>query len=57
MRLRLALDEKMMDVRVRDRLLADGKITQKEVQDYLAALGDDESNLERLGKEDTSTAE
>lgn len=46
MKLRLALDEKMMDVRLRDRLVAEGKISQKQVQDFLASLPDDEENCE-----------
>lgn len=46
MRLSIALDEKMMDVRLRDRLMAEGKITQKQVQDYISALPDDESNVD-----------
>ena len=53
MRLRLALDEKMMDVRLRDRLLAEGKITQKEIQDYLATLKDDSSKVD--GKKSEAT--
>lgn len=48
--LRLALDEKMMDVRVRDRLLAEGKITQKQVQEFLASLPDDEGHYENPSK-------
>jgi len=54
MRLRLALDEKMMDLRVRDRLLAEGKITQKEVQEFLAKLPDDEGKCESVVKADTT---
>jgi hypothetical protein len=48
MKLRIALDEKMMDVRVRDRLLAEGKITKKEVDEFLANLPDDSARAEKV---------
>jgi len=41
MKLRLALEEKLMDVRVRDRLLAEGKITKEDVKKYLDTLNDE----------------
>ena len=44
MKLRIALDEKLMDVRLRDRLVAEGKITQKQVDEYLATVKDDEGH-------------
>lgn len=44
MKLRLALEEKLMDVRVRDRLVAEGKITKEELKKYLDSLGDDNKN-------------
>ncbi len=41
MKLRKALDEKMMDLRVRDRLLAEGKITKEQLEKMLTQLPDD----------------
>lgn len=41
MKLRLALEEKMLDARVRDRLLAEGKLTKEELKKYLDSLPDD----------------
>jgi hypothetical protein len=52
MKLRLALEEKLMDVRVRDRLLADGKITKEDVKKYLDSLGDEGRNAVPLDHED-----
>lgn len=45
MRLSNALSEKLMDVRLRDKLLTEGKITNNQVNDYLNKLSDDKSNL------------
>ena len=44
MRLSLSLKDKLMDVRLREKLLAEGKITQKELDAYLNGLSDDGSN-------------
>lgn len=52
MKLRLALEEKLMDVRVRDRLLADGKITKDDVQKYLDSLPDESANAVPLDSEE-----
>lgn len=52
MKLRLALEEKLMDARVRDRLLAEGKITKEEVEKYLKSLPDDAGNSVALGEEE-----
>lgn len=41
MKLRLALEEKLMDVRVRDRLVAEGKISKEELKKYIDTLTDD----------------
>lgn len=51
MKLRLALEEKLLDVRLRDRLLAEGKITKEDVQKYLETLPDDTSIAISLGDE------
>ena len=45
MRLSNALSEKLMDVRLRDKLLTEGKLTNDQVNDYLNKLSDDKSNL------------
>lgn len=44
MKLKQALDEKLFDLRLQDRLLSDGKITQKELDAYLQKLEDDKKN-------------
>ena len=41
MKLRLALEEKLLDARVRDRLLAEGKLSKEELKKYLDSLPDD----------------
>lgn len=45
MRLSNALSEKLMDVRLRDKLLTEGKISNSQVNEYLNKLPDDKSNL------------
>lgn len=55
MKLRIALDEKLMDVRVRDRLLAEGKVTKKEIDDFLASLPDDSANIEESSRPQQAT--
>ena len=45
MRLSNALSEKLMDVRLRDKLVTEGKVTNNQVKDYLDKLPDDKSNL------------
>lgn len=52
MKLRLALEEKLMDVRVRDRLLAEGKITKEDVKKYLDTLSDEGKNAVPLDQEE-----
>lgn len=53
MKLRLALEEKLMDSRMRDRLVAEGKITKKEVDAYLANLDQEsESAYEKVKERD-----
>ena len=54
MKLRLALEEKLMDVRVRDRLLAEGKITKEDVKKYLDSLSDETKNAVPLDHEENS---
>jgi polyhydroxyalkanoate synthesis regulator phasin len=44
MKLRLALEEKLLDARVRDRLVAEGKLSKEELKKYLDSLPDDAKN-------------
>lgn len=44
MRLSRALEEKMMDVRLRDKLVGEGKLTKEEVKKYLDGLSDEQKN-------------
>ncbi len=55
MKLRLALEEKQMDLRVRDRLLAEGKITKEEVKKYLDTMADDGKNAIPLDQDEAKT--
>lgn len=43
MKLSNALEEKQLDVRLRDKLLEQGKLTKKQVEDYTKSLEDLES--------------
>ncbi len=54
MKLRLALEEKLLDVRVRDRLVAEGKIPKEDLKKYLDSLPDDMKNAVPLDHEETS---
>ncbi len=36
-----ALKEKLMDIRLRDKLLAEGKVTESDLKKYLGELVDD----------------
>lgn len=44
MRLSRALEEKVMDVRLRDKLVAEGKLTKDQVEKYLAGIADETKN-------------
>lgn len=55
MKLAKALNEKTMDVRLVDRLLAEGKITKAQVDEYLAKIEDSEGQYEKVSS-GTSTA-
>ena len=44
MRLSRALQEKLMDVRLRDKLLAEGKISKEEVKKFLDSTADEAKN-------------
>ncbi|GAB4010272.1 MAG: hypothetical protein Fur0010_02630 [Bdellovibrio sp.] len=43
MRLSRALEEKKLDLRLRDKLLHEGKLTQKQIEEYLKNLSDDQN--------------
>jgi len=55
MKLAKALEEKMLDVRLMDRLVAEGKLTKKQVDDYMANIEDSEGKYERIGSSQDST--
>ncbi len=44
MRLSRALQEKLMDVRLRDKLLAEGKVSKEEVKKFLDSIADEAKN-------------
>ncbi|TNF01267.1 MAG: hypothetical protein EP326_04775 [Deltaproteobacteria bacterium] len=50
MRLSRALNDKKLDLRLRDKLVHEGKMTHKEVEEYLKSLPDDSSNATTTGK-------
>ncbi len=54
MKLRLALEEKQLDLRVRDRLLAEGKLSKEEVKKFLETLPDEAANAVPLDHEENS---
>jgi len=56
MKLRKALDEKLMDVRLRDRFVADGKVNQGQVESFLKNLQDDSGNMEQVEQKETAQA-
>ena len=47
MLLKNALDDKMLDYRICDRLLEEGKIKQEDLDKYLTALEDDSNNVKK----------
>lgn len=54
MKLRLALEEKLMDVRVRDRLVAEGKISKEELKKFLDSIPDDGNNAIPLDQDEAN---
>ncbi|MFY7993679.1 MAG: hypothetical protein ACOVP4_10330 [Bacteriovoracaceae bacterium] len=52
MRLKIANEEKLVDVRLRDRLLAQGKITKEQLKKHLDGLPDDSKNAVPLDQEE-----
>ena len=53
MRLSRALDEKLMDVRLRDKLVGEGKLSKEQVEKYLASLSDEQKNATYTHPEDS----
>lgn len=52
MRLSTALDDKKLDLRLRDKLLAEGKLSQKDMEEYIKNLPDDASNATQTAEEE-----
>ncbi len=52
MRLSRALQEKIMDVRLRDKLLAEGKLSKEEVKKFLDGISDDQKNATYTDEQD-----
>ena len=48
MKIAKALSEKVLDVRLMDRLLAEGKITKAEIDAQLSKLEDEEGNYSQV---------
>ncbi len=46
MRLERALEDKLHDLRLRDKLLTEGKVTQAQLDEYLNSLKDSADNVE-----------
>lgn len=57
MRLSRALQEKLMDVRLRDKLIAEGKVTKEEVKKYMESLPDDTKNATYTDEANSSDEE
>lgn len=55
MRLHKALQDKMMDVRIRDKQVNEGKVTKAEVEKAEAALPDDAKNMVNTEEVDHNT--
>ncbi|OFZ22139.1 MAG: hypothetical protein A2202_05125 [Bdellovibrionales bacterium RIFOXYA1_FULL_36_14] len=57
MRLSKALNDKLLDVRLRDKLMAEGKITQSQIDEYFKSLQDESSNLRYSSRSNDSKFE
>lgn len=57
MKLRIALEEKELDLRLRDRLVAEGKIKSQDVEKYLTNLPDEEGKYQFLRPRTEQTEE
>lgn len=54
MKLRQALEEKQLDLRLRDRLLAEGKIAKEDIQKFIKNLPDDAAKAVSLDQSEES---
>lgn len=52
MELKQALEDKIMDYRLRDRLLGEGKITKEEVANYMKQLADETDKIKPSKKKE-----
>ena len=52
MKLAQALKEKLMDVRLRDKLLENGSVSKDQVEAYKKSLNDDQKNAEFIKSSD-----
>ena len=52
MRLSRALNDKKMDLRLRDKLVHEGKLSATDVEKYLNELPDDATNATTIGEVD-----
>lgn len=52
MNLKTALEDKLMDVRLRDRFLSDNKISEQDINKYLGTLEDDVENCVEIDSEE-----
>lgn len=50
MRLARALKEKIYDIRLRDKLVAEGKIEKEDIEKFLKELPDESANLRHTGE-------
>ena len=57
MKLAKALEEKRLDLRLVDRLTAEGKLTKAELDAHIKSLPDDEGNYEFVGENTPSSEE
>ncbi len=57
MRLSKALKEKLMDVRLRDKLISENKVSQSQVDEYKKSLQDESSNLRYSARNNESQVE
>ena len=57
MRLSKALQEKLMDIRLRDKLIDEGKVTNQQVKDFLDGLEDQKDNLTYTETESSKKSE
>lgn len=58
MKLKLALEDKLMDTRLVDRFMAEGKLTKADYDKYLSSLDDCEGQYEVVSdKRENTTSE